>query len=145
MKHVGVRRRCEVDAPWPGGYARWNMCGLLVHARPRTKFFVFGGASSEISEHPKRFQTRLCSDVGVLTLGEECNWDMVPTVSGTAAAAEQRETLERAAALKRRPQGSVVNGTTQEAAIPADLPMSREGATMAYFAEDSTLIVFGGW
>lgn len=137
--------RCEVDAPWPGGGARWNMCGLLVHARPSTKFFVFGGASSEASENPRRFQTQLCSDIGVLTLAEECHWDFITTISAAAAVAEQRETVERPGPLKRRGQGSIANASPQAPAATADLPVPREGATMAYFAEDSTLVVFGGW
>ncbi|CDI86634.1 hypothetical protein EPH_0074210 [Eimeria praecox] len=137
--------KCEVDAPWPGGGARWNMCGLLVHARPSTKFFVFGGASSEASENPRRFQTHLCSDIGVLTLAEECHWDFITTISAAAAAAEQRETVERSGPLKRRGHGSIANASQQAPAGITDLPLPREGATMAYFAEDSTLVVFGGW
>ena len=121
------------------------MCGLLVHARPRTKFFVFGGAASEISDPPKRFQTRLCSDIGVLTLGEECSWDLVPTVSAAAAAAEQREAAERATTLKRKIQSTIINDSVHSAAAFAEVPSAREGATMAYFAEDSTLVLFGGW
>lgn len=122
------------------------MCGLLVHARPSTKFFVFGGSSSEISEHSKRFQTRLCSDIGVLTLGEECNWDIITPVSAAAAgAAEQREAAERSGTIKRKPQIAALQATAQHAAVPEELPLPREGSTMAYFAEDSTLVVFGGW
>lgn len=121
------------------------MCGLLVHARPRTKFFVFGGASSEVSENPKRFQTRLWSDIGILSLGEECNWEVVSTISAAAAAAEQREAVERAGAPKRKPQRSTSSAGAPATPSGADLPMPREGATMAYFAEDSTLVVFGGW
>ncbi|CDJ38235.1 Dynein heavy chain family dynein heavy chain, related [Eimeria tenella] len=120
------------------------MCGLLVNARPRTKFFIYGGASSEVLENPKRFQTRLCSDIEVLTLGEECHWDVVQTVSAATAAAEQRESAEKACVAKRRPQGTAANASPQATAA-ADLPLPREGATMAYFAEDSTLVVFGGW
>ncbi|CDJ27951.1 LOW QUALITY PROTEIN: uncharacterized protein EMH_0036310 [Eimeria mitis] len=113
--------------------------------KPSTKFFVFGGASCEASENPRRFQTQLCSDVGVLTLAEECHWDFITTVSAAAAAAEQRETVERSSQLKRRAQGSIANASQQAMSVNADIPVPREGATMAYFAEDSTLVVFGGW
>ncbi|KAL8448488.1 hypothetical protein Emed_003749 [Eimeria media] len=140
-----TRDWCEIDAQWPGGWARWNMCGLLVHARPRTKFFVFGGSSTPVSEQPKRFQNQLCSDMNVLTLGEEYNWDLVPTLSAMAAVAEQREALERSTSFKRRSHSNTASSASQAPAGGTDLPMPREGASMDYFAEDSTLIVFGGW
>ncbi|KAL8275355.1 hypothetical protein Esti_000677 [Eimeria stiedai] len=140
-----TRDWCEIDAQWPGGWARWNMCGLLVHARPRTKFFVFGGSSTPVFEQPKRFQNQLCSDLGVLNLGEDYNWDLVPTFSAMSAVAEQREALERPSSFKPRSHSSTSSATSQAPAGGTDLPMPREGASMDYFAEDSTLIVFGGW
>ncbi|CDJ53066.1 hypothetical protein EBH_0006090 [Eimeria brunetti] len=74
-----------------------------------------------------------------------CHWDFITTVSAAVAAAEQRETAERSSQLKRRGQGSIPNSSQQATPATADLPLPREGATMAYFAEDSTLVVFGGW
>ncbi|KAL8453322.1 hypothetical protein Emag_001932 [Eimeria magna] len=62
-----------------------------------------------------------------------------------AAVAEQREALERSSSFKRRSHSNTPSATSQAPAGGTDLPMPREGASMDYFAEDSTLVVFGGW
>lgn len=157
--------RSDLDVPRASLSAVWRASALLVPAAPKSKLFVFGGSGVSTTEDDassnssSRCQAQLLRDLQVLTLAETTGlaWTSVPPLASAPSGSALRSTQTNA---RRKAQQISSNTSTNAAAAEsgstktslsahsAERPLSpspREGASLAYFADDSMLVVFGGW
>ncbi|CBZ52837.1 GA26239, related [Neospora caninum Liverpool] len=131
--------RSDMDLPWRGSPPRWNCGYQLVEAIPDWKVFVFGGNSSDSDSSQRRSDCTLLNDVGVLTLGSAKRWD-------APALEEVRKPTRKSTAPSELERKNSLNHVHVEALETSRLaPRAREHAAMAYDAEESLLVLFGGW
>lgn len=133
---------------------------MLVPAAPKSKLFVFGGSGVSTTEDDassnssSRCQAQLLRDLQVLTLAENTGlaWTSVPPLasapSGSALRSTQTNARRKAQQISSNAAAESASTKTSLSAHSAERPLSpspREGASLAYFADDSMLVVFGGW
>ncbi|CAK9103509.1 Dynein alpha chain [Durusdinium trenchii] len=107
----------DVDLNW--SVPRWNMAVQLVEAIPSWRVFVFGGSADRHGEG--RTMGSYDRELGVLDLGDERSW------------------------LSLSPERAKLDGASSRPDKPLDRPPPREHTAIVYDAEESRLILYGGW